>query len=732
MPAVSHPQLSSPQQRRFVVVVVLLRCLLVAGVLMTLRWVINLSTPAVLLLIPSLLAVLGGTRIAFSRLRGRGLVMLVMIAAVAYVALKSLLLSFPRWIGGGSFQLLDLFWHLDTIVTALIITFLSTVLFWRARWVATAEALLFSAGCITLFSTHRNFRLDLPRAINDISWYFGLTPLSTLIIFAGGCLTILIAYFLCASSPKRPIARLDLPLTIFARTRASRLSTAAVSSIAAVTAVMLGIQVYRQYNIAAGSRLANGVGQEDSAGLSPLGFHSALGSTNQPAALVRLEGDYSENPFSPMMYLREGALSDFNGTEIVIAKEGYDPDVPRLMPEQAFDLEAPNDRRGRTEVVQSVYLLADHKLAFALDYPLRYARLKNPNPGRFKRAYRAVSLAPAFTLAALEAFEVGDPSWTPEVLQHYLEPHSDSRYSEMAFRLTEDAASPIAKAQLIVEYLNANTIYTLTPKHEVEKGADPVAPYLFGDMRGYCVHFAHAMVYMFRALGIPARIGTGYLTDLSQARDGHILLRMSDRHAWSEIYITGIGWVPFDLQPQQVESHADTEVDMHLLEELMGMIDPAEEILPRPTGDDRESEAQWPVPSLDSILIVIAGCLLVLVAIKVWFVERWRFASSPNRRIRWWYQRVTLLLSEMGMVRAFGETRSEFRERIRRTLGYDPLSTTPLFLRSCYGRSLVSEAESRHAIGSDRSILDARPRWLRICTYLSPGGAIRVLMGKPL
>ena len=37
------------------------------------------------------------------------------------------------------------------------------------------------------------------------------------------------------------------------------------------------------------------------------------------------------------------------------------------------------------------------------------------------------------------------------------------------------------------------------------------AAFLFGNFTGYCVHSAHASVYLWRSLGLPARIGTGYL-----------------------------------------------------------------------------------------------------------------------------------------------------------------------------------------------------------------------------
>lgn len=729
----SHPQLSSAPQRRFAFLVTALRALIFVVALLIVRHLTDLSTSALTLIALSGMGVYGGTLLAFSRLRIAGIAVASAGATCIYLVIRWIVINSPELIVGTSFSLLSWLWRMDVLGIILVVTALSTVCFWRFRWVATAEALSFAAVCITTFSTHRNFRLDMPRVVNDISWYWGIAPLSALIVLGASALGIIVAYFFSASAANRPVASLNLPEIFQARTRASKFATIFVSLVATATLVLIGTEIYRRYNLVAGSRLSNGVGQADSSGLSPLDFHSALGSTNQPSALLRLEGDYSGNPFSPMMYLRESALSEFDGKQMVIAPPGFDLDVPRLQPEQAFFDDAKSPGAERTPVMQSVYLLADHKLAFALDFPVRFDRLKNPNPTRFKSSYRAESFGPAFPLSDLPVREVGDPTWSAATREHYLATHPDSRYAEMAQRITDAHREPLSKANAIVQYLNATTIYTLTPKHEVAAGEDPVAPYLFGDMRGYCVHFAHAMVYMFRSLGIPARIGTGYLTDLSQARDGHVLLRMSDRHAWSEIYVRDIGWVPFDLQPEQVESHADTEVDMKLLEELMGMIDPADEILP-PTKNDEQGEGVegWSLPSARSIALGLLCLLAALAATKVWLLERWRIASHPSTRLRWWHISVALQLCDMGVSRTHAETRSEFRQRASSTLGNDVLTHTELLLKDKYSSTTPNLADTTAAIQVDRSMLRRYPRWLRIAVYMSPYSLLRRLLGHSL
>ena len=150
----------------------------------------------------------------------------------------------------------------------------------------------------------------------------------------------------------------------------------------------------------------------------------------------------------------------------------------------------------------------------------------------------------------------------------------------MLEEITAEPDPPILKAAMIVHYLSEESIYTTKPEHQVSEEGDPVAPYLFGEKkRGYCVHFAHAAVYLMRLAGIPARIATGYLTDLTYAKDGHILLHLGDRHAWPELYVRNIGWVVADVTPKNAEGEQVIIPDENLLEELISKIDPVVEFL---------------------------------------------------------------------------------------------------------------------------------------------------------
>lgn len=70
---------------------------------------------------------------------------------------------------------------------------------------------------------------------------------------------------------------------------------------------------------------------------------------------------------------------------------------------------------------------------------------------------------------------------------------------------------------------------------------------------GYSVHYATLATLLLRCCGIPARYVEGYVISPSQAEaltDGESLtLTQRNAHAWTEYYLNGVGWVPFDATP---------------------------------------------------------------------------------------------------------------------------------------------------------------------------------------
>ncbi len=77
-------------------------------------------------------------------------------------------------------------------------------------------------------------------------------------------------------------------------------------------------------------------------------------------------------------------------------------------------------------------------------------------------------------------------------------------------------------------------------------GSDAVDEFLFETRTGYCEHYSSAFTLMMRMAGIPARVVTGYQGGWYSELGSYMLVRQSDAHAWSEVWLPGQGWTRVD------------------------------------------------------------------------------------------------------------------------------------------------------------------------------------------
>jgi transglutaminase-like putative cysteine protease len=86
-------------------------------------------------------------------------------------------------------------------------------------------------------------------------------------------------------------------------------------------------------------------------------------------------------------------------------------------------------------------------------------------------------------------------------------------------------------------------VYTLEPPLLGMHSADD---FLFKTKSGFCEHFASAFVVLMRAAGVPARVVTGYLGGEYNRLGNYLIVRQSDAHAWTEVWLEDRGWVRVD------------------------------------------------------------------------------------------------------------------------------------------------------------------------------------------
>ena len=94
-------------------------------------------------------------------------------------------------------------------------------------------------------------------------------------------------------------------------------------------------------------------------------------------------------------------------------------------------------------------------------------------------------------------------------------------------------------AALQAHIRQANYVYTLQPGFY---GRDAIDEFWLDRREGFCEHFATAFVVVLRALGVPARVVTGYQGAEPADADGFRAVRQSHAHAWAEFWVPGAGW----------------------------------------------------------------------------------------------------------------------------------------------------------------------------------------------
>ena len=139
---------------------------------------------------------------------------------------------------------------------------------------------------------------------------------------------------------------------------------------------------------------------------------------------------------------------------------------------------------------------------------------------------------------------------------------SNPRARQLAESWLIEGLSPreiVAKAQ---DLFRSSFTYTLQPPL---LGFNPVDDFLFHTQRGFCEHFSSSFVFLMRAAGIPARVVVGYQGGEYKEDGRYIVVRQSDAHAWSEVWLEESGWTRVDptaaVSPLRIERALHEVVD---------------------------------------------------------------------------------------------------------------------------------------------------------------------------
>jgi len=177
--------------------------------------------------------------------------------------------------------------------------------------------------------------------------------------------------------------------------------------------------------------------------------------------------------------------------------------------------------------------------------------------------------------------------------------------------------------------------------------------FLFDLRQGYCDYFATAMVVMGRAVGLPARLATGYATGrYDPGQEGYLVTGM-DAHAWVEIYFPGYGWIEFEPTPAR---SVFVRPERRLESEVTSVPAPPSGHLspPRP--------GSLTIPTLLALLALVA--VLVRRGRELWQERQ----LSPANRVRRAYHLVCHWAQRLGWGPRADQTPHEYLAALSRTL----------------------------------------------------------------
>lgn len=191
----------------------------------------------------------------------------------------------------------------------------------------------------------------------------------------------------------------------------------------------------------------------------------------------------------------------------------------------------------------------------SLDFPVKtdYARfghelaLMAERPIRQRLRYTVRSSPDTHAGLQEESWLIKQALWLPRGL--------NPRTVEQGARISEQESDPAKRVTAGIAFMRRAFLqYTLSPPPTGDNAADD---FLFTTHQGFCEHFASSFAILMRAAGVPARIVTGYQGGEVNPVDGTLVVRQSDAHAWTEVWLAGQGWRRIDPTaesfPQRIE-----------------------------------------------------------------------------------------------------------------------------------------------------------------------------------
>ncbi len=364
----------------------------------------------------------------------------------------------------------------------------------------------------------------------------------------------------------------------------------------------------------------------------------------------------------------------------------------------------------------------EQRWLFALDYPALVPRGTHLTMDYQLIANRPITRLRNYVMASDPGF-IDSPKLKHTFRKAALElPKGfNPKTAEMMADWRKQAGSDTEIVQRALTYFNQQQFhYTLNPpllsRHSVDE-------FLFDTQKGFCEHYASAFTVMMRMAGIPARVVTGYQGGWYNNIGSYVLVRQSDAHAWSEVWIKGSGWTRIDptaaVAPDRVEQGAVESLAQrrHMLDfEWLRNARNSFDLFQRVWNNwvvafNSDSQSRlfsifgWDV--LDSAKLVIAMIIIVLIIGAIIFMLmplllKFRSSQKQDPLLRLW-QKFTRKLAKAGFVSRPSMGPMELAADARGQLNYkgDAIDRIAgLYMLCRYSQNAGSETELAELIDS--------------------------------
>jgi len=234
---------------------------------------------------------------------------------------------------------------------------------------------------------------------------------------------------------------------------------------------------------------------------------------------------------------------------------------------------------------------------------------------------------------------------------------------------------------VLAHFQNNNFVYTLNPDLLGENAMDD---FLFNSRRGFCEHYASAFTYLMRAAGIPARVVIGYQGGKMNPLDDYMIVRQSDAHAWSEVWL-GNHWQRIDptaaVSPDRVEQgvlHAGLEnnrlplllvSNSALFKNIAFLYDSFQNNwnqwvigFNQKKQNDLLKALGFDEPDSAKLIMLLLACLTVVGGFVSWFLLTHKTVEKD--RVQHYYNLFCLKLKRRGLQRGFNEGSIDFENRL--------------------------------------------------------------------